>query len=153
MTFPNKHIILEGWKQISGIRRLKEPFDGNSVEISHCRVFTLLETVPGCRTLSHDVNCNLFCRASFQKLWTNKVFSRSKTLINKIPLFWANVYFDYIKFNIWNCLTFLNKHLILEGWKQTSDIRRLIEPFDGNFVKFLTAGHLVYLRPCSAAGH
>ena len=27
------------------------------------------------------------------------------------------MYVNYIKFNIWNRSTFLNKHLILEGWK------------------------------------
>ena len=74
LTFPNKHIILEGWKQISGIRRLKEPFDGNSVEISHCRVFTLFETVPGCRTLSHNVNCNLFVELLFKNCEQIKCF-------------------------------------------------------------------------------
>ena len=47
--------------------------------------------------------------------------------------------------NFLNRLTFLNKHRILS--------RGLKKAFYGNFVKFLTAGHLVYLRPCPAAGH
>ena len=74
LTFPNKHIILEGWKQISGIRRLKEPFDGSSVEISRCRVFTLFETGPGCCTLSHNVNCNLFVELLFKNSEQIKCF-------------------------------------------------------------------------------
>ena len=47
--------------------------------------------------------------------------------------------------SFWNRSTFLNKHLILS--------RSSNEPLSGNSVKFLTAGQLVHLRPCPAAGH
>ena len=54
------------------------------------------------------------------------------------------MYVNYIKFNIWNRSTFLNKHLILEGWKNL---------LVGILWKYLTARYLVSLGPSPAAGH
>ena len=41
---------------LEAIKALKEYFSGNSVKISDCRVFSLFETLPGCRAFRHSVN-------------------------------------------------------------------------------------------------
>lgn len=41
-------------------RSSEEPFSWSSVKISGCRVFSLFETVPGCRAFSHSVKLLTF---------------------------------------------------------------------------------------------
>ena len=41
-------------KHVIFLRSLKERFGGNSVKISDCRSFSLIETVPGCRAFSRS---------------------------------------------------------------------------------------------------
>lgn len=56
----NQHLIF--------LRSLKEPFGGNSVDITDCRASSLLKTVPGCRALSNS-GTNLFngCSTALSK--------------------------------------------------------------------------------------
>ena len=86
--------------------------------------------------------------------WEQKILTDGRIVYSRpCPAVWSEAY-NFLsvdnrplkqQINFWNCSTFLNKHLIF---------LRSIKNFSFEILwKFLTARHLVYLRPCPAVGH